>query len=370
MTVDHVRHHIVLVPGFIGFDALGQLEYYSGVTERFVRWSEDAAARGDVALHYFDNIPTASVELRAERLRNYLIKKTRRGEFGRDDRVALVGHSTGGLDIRKALHDLSLEPATSVDGATPVEHAKLLARCQRLAFLSTPQFGTTLADFWSDYQHIIRAEAKNAGLAVQLNRDYIADLRHRSLERYARTELELAIVDVLNESDERGGDNRQRTEEREARAELGLWLEHIGRDFQIIEDLRSRGSQESRSPAHFGAEMRRTELQRWQNYGVKTRSYATCVSAAVQRGDTIENVLTLLRLARPFDELLEKLNRVSRLWAAQPLGARCCPRSRFSTSALPSSSSCFMRCAPIGNGRSSGRPASLRASPSSMARKP
>jgi hypothetical protein len=29
------RFHIVLIPGFAGFDALGQLEYYSGITPLF-----------------------------------------------------------------------------------------------------------------------------------------------------------------------------------------------------------------------------------------------------------------------------------------------------------------------------------------------
>ena len=29
------RYHLVLVPGFVGFDALGQLVYYAGVTEAF-----------------------------------------------------------------------------------------------------------------------------------------------------------------------------------------------------------------------------------------------------------------------------------------------------------------------------------------------
>jgi len=29
------RRHIILVPGFAGFDALGQLEYYAGVTPLF-----------------------------------------------------------------------------------------------------------------------------------------------------------------------------------------------------------------------------------------------------------------------------------------------------------------------------------------------
>ena len=32
------RCHIVLVPGFGGFDALGQVEYYAGITRLFQQW--------------------------------------------------------------------------------------------------------------------------------------------------------------------------------------------------------------------------------------------------------------------------------------------------------------------------------------------
>ena len=32
------RYHIVLVPGFGGFDAIGQVEYYTGVTSLFQTW--------------------------------------------------------------------------------------------------------------------------------------------------------------------------------------------------------------------------------------------------------------------------------------------------------------------------------------------
>ena len=95
------RTHVVLVPGFVGFDALGQLEYYAGVTDVFQGFRANRDAQ-HVVLHYFDNFPTASVALRAELLQRWLAKRVARGQIGRGDRVALVGHSTGGLDIRKA----------------------------------------------------------------------------------------------------------------------------------------------------------------------------------------------------------------------------------------------------------------------------
>ncbi|MEY4582188.1 MAG: hypothetical protein RL701_6891, partial [Pseudomonadota bacterium] len=194
MTPVETRYHIVLVPGFVGFDALGQLEYYSGVTAEFAEWVKTNLAdrQQHVALHFFDNIPTASVELRAERLRRYLSKKRLRGEFAPNDRVALVGHSTGCLDIRKALHELANARDAALDPSERAQHADLLAQCQRLAFMSAPHFGTALADGFCDFRHVIQAEVKNAGLGIQLNRDAIARAREFLLSRLTSTELEKA----------------------------------------------------------------------------------------------------------------------------------------------------------------------------------
>ena len=99
------RCHIVLVPGFGGFDALGTVQYYAGVTELFQDWVETQPDGANV-LHYFDNLPTAAVTTRAARLRSYLAKRITRGEIAPGDEIKLVGHSTGGLDIRQLVWDL------------------------------------------------------------------------------------------------------------------------------------------------------------------------------------------------------------------------------------------------------------------------
>ena len=70
----HKRFHTVLIPGFGGFDALGQVEYYAGITPLFQEWK---AGRADVVLHYFDNFPSAAVVTRGTRLRRYLANGSR-----------------------------------------------------------------------------------------------------------------------------------------------------------------------------------------------------------------------------------------------------------------------------------------------------
>src|SRR5271157_203902 len=88
------RCHIVLIPGFAGFDALGQLEYYGGVTPMFRMWQA-----GNEVLHYFDNLPTAAGVKRGARLRGYLAKPMARREILGGDDVLLLGPSKGRLDI-------------------------------------------------------------------------------------------------------------------------------------------------------------------------------------------------------------------------------------------------------------------------------
>ena len=86
------RVHIVLIPGFAGFDALGQLEYYAGVTPQFQQWKNSREGRReDVALHYFDNFPTAAV--RTAPLACGVIRRTHRTRRIRQERLNRTGWS-------------------------------------------------------------------------------------------------------------------------------------------------------------------------------------------------------------------------------------------------------------------------------------
>lgn len=127
------RDHIVLVPGFGGFDALGSLRYYHGVT--------DILRSTQLIIHYFPNLPTASVLSRACQLKEWLVERQLRREIGDDDNLHLVGHSTGGLDIRQLLIDLrDVEESGSSDNARG-----LIDRIRSVQFLSTPHRGSNLA---------------------------------------------------------------------------------------------------------------------------------------------------------------------------------------------------------------------------------
>jgi triacylglycerol lipase len=286
------RAHIVLIPGFAGFDALGQLDYYAGVTPLFQHW---ARARGESpgVLHYFDNFPTAAVRTRANRLERYLAKRIARGEFQPEDRLALVGHSTGGLDIRRCLYDLASLPGRkiAVDGTEDVEAAEILDRMDRIVFLSAPQWGTNIASWVCRNvlgRALIVAELRASVAASQvplLGR--FQDWLSSSAAGLLNIDLFYAIRDALAEAEPVSRDPLRSAAAQEATALLELWLRHMGSDFHAINDLTpasldSRCDAATASPAHFNAAERNKEAAGWAEHHILTRSYATVATRPFQ----------------------------------------------------------------------------------------
>jgi len=271
------RFHIVLIPGFAGFDALGQLEYYSGITPLF-----PTRPRGNQVLHYFDNFPTAAVVTRATRLRSYLAKRMARGEISAGDDVILVGHSTGGLDIRWLLWDLHHRKRSNVvDGGAKVEADGILERVRRVVFLSVPHWGTNIADWVRAHGVWRRAAVEELRAAVAGSDLLLLDRIESSLVGGAAcltgAELFRAVQDALSEANEHNGKPSpvRTAEAQEAASQLGLYLRHMASDFGAIDDLTScppRGGQPM-SPAHFGVGDRKKELKLGQ--GIEFRSYVT-----------------------------------------------------------------------------------------------
>lgn len=276
-TSSKKRFHLVLIPGFAGFDALGQLEYYSGVTHLAQNW----LAPGNRVLHYFDNFPTAAVVTRSARLQSYLAKRIARGEISGKDEVILVGHSTGGLDIRRLLWDLRRRKnkVIEVDGKAEVKPEEILRRVRRVVFLSVPHWGTNIAD-WVHAQAILRmavvAEMRAAVAGSQvLLLDWIETSITGSAARLTGSGLFRAVQDALSEANEYYGRPSQvrKAEAHEAASQLALYLRHMASDFAAIDDLTSRAQPDSKplSPAHFPVRHRKSELQ----HDIKFRSYVT-----------------------------------------------------------------------------------------------
>ncbi|HEX5660154.1 MAG TPA: hypothetical protein VFX59_23325 [Polyangiales bacterium] len=296
------RKHLVLVPGFVGSDALGQLRYYAGVAQAFQAWRKQAGAE-HATLHYFDNFPTASVAQRAARLHLFLADKLALGEINVGDEVTLLGHSTGGLDIRAlltVLRDKPNELAPRNDAATsagpsdePLTNRDVRASIRRIVFMSVPHYGTNIADFAARYQKTIQDAITDVLHGLSANRALSSWFGSPAdvLQKHA-SDLVVAIGDALVETDgvtERGlpaaAQRAQEAAEREARFELLLWLEHMQDDFGALLDLRSLTTDLAAelagavSPAHYDAPMRARELADWAGRtagvpGIETLSFA------------------------------------------------------------------------------------------------
>lgn len=282
------RLHVVLVPGFAGFDALGQIEYYAGVTQLFRAW-QAATARSHVVLHYFDNLPTAGIVTRAARLRGYLAKRIERGELEEGDAIALVGHSTGGLDIRRLICDLVARPDesgfVSDQGiASAVRAREILAMVKRIVFLSVPQWGTNLGDWIRRHREARQWVVRELDLAVAAARLRRVDRTLASLVGAVRalTDADLfrAMKDALTEIELPPPDAPDRpvrlAAALEAGSELEVWMRCIARDFGAIDDIAVTTSAATEaSPAHFSLARRDDEVRTWTSLGIETKSYAT-----------------------------------------------------------------------------------------------
>lgn len=129
-------HKVYLVPGFFGFDQIGNMSYFRRVGSVL---QGALAERGfDAEIVELNTAPTSSIRRRAITLME-AVERTGGMEA---DSISFVGHSTGGLDIR-----LLLSPGVKL---VPDDREELVAlRTTAAISLSTPHFGTPMANFFT-----------------------------------------------------------------------------------------------------------------------------------------------------------------------------------------------------------------------------
>lgn len=127
------RHHIILVPGFFGFANLGDLVYFSHVSEFLAQVFADAGI--DARVVHAPTSPTASIRERVRRIAEVIDNEAGSGP------LHLIGHSSGGLDIRLlTAHGFSLE-------GRDIE--AIADRVRTVVMLATPHHGTPLANYFT-----------------------------------------------------------------------------------------------------------------------------------------------------------------------------------------------------------------------------
>ncbi len=131
-------HHVFLLPGFFGFDNLGDLAYFSHVRDALTDWCRRAGV--DAQVHSVATPPTASLRQRTRVVVDHMHRVC--GPGGADGPLHLVGHSSGGLDAR-----LVVTPDVVLPEGPAAE--PLAARVRSVVTVSTPHHGTPLATFFS-----------------------------------------------------------------------------------------------------------------------------------------------------------------------------------------------------------------------------
>jgi hypothetical protein len=131
-----IPHRVYFVPGMFGFGRLGTYDYFThlrvGLEERFRR-------RGlTVAFEDVPAPPTSSLRHRT-RILATTIARTAGGEQGP---IHLVGHSTGGLDVR-----LLLSPSAHL--GLNAELLSFRSRIRTAITVNTPHYGTPLAGYFA-----------------------------------------------------------------------------------------------------------------------------------------------------------------------------------------------------------------------------
>jgi hypothetical protein len=126
------RQHVLLVPGFFGFANLGDFAYFSHVREFFARLMRRRGIGGEVIV--VQTFPTASIKRRATR-----VVETMAELLDRDDGIVhLIGHSSGGLDVR-------MLTAPEVELPTTLDVDKYARKVKTVVTLSSPHRGSPLA---------------------------------------------------------------------------------------------------------------------------------------------------------------------------------------------------------------------------------
>ncbi len=130
-------HRVYFVPGMFGFGKLAGYDYFHHVREALEARYADAGCQ--VECEVVPTPPTSSLRFRAK----MLAKAIQQSHGGDDGPIHLVGHSTGGLDIR-----LLLSPTTDLRTDDP-DRLSWRPRVATAVTLNTPHFGTPLASYFA-----------------------------------------------------------------------------------------------------------------------------------------------------------------------------------------------------------------------------
>lgn len=130
--------HVYLIPGFFGFTNFGRLVYFTHVSSALER--ELRALGFDPRIRPLSVPPTASLRTRSGLAVKQIVEDLAAGDPGGP--IALVGHSSGGLDAR-------LIASPGVDLEIDGEVEPLASRISAVVSVCSPHRGTPLASLFT-----------------------------------------------------------------------------------------------------------------------------------------------------------------------------------------------------------------------------
>jgi hypothetical protein len=214
-------HHVFLIPGFFGFDNLGDLAYFAHVSAALAVPLRRAGVQA--RLHVVKTLPTASL-----RQRTVLLLNEMKAAASDDGPIHLIGHSSGGLDAR-----LAVTPEVSLPEG--IEAEPLARRVRTVITVSTPHQGTPVATFFSSLlgQQLLEVLSVATSYALRTGRLPAAALgrlatffvRPRATSAPRSDSLQALRGRLLNDFSE------------DQRAPLEMFVEQIGRDQDLLPQI-------------------------------------------------------------------------------------------------------------------------------------
>lgn len=175
MCADVKRAEIFLVPGFLGFETLGNLDYFLDVAGFLQKQLE---AQGiEATVHCTETLPAGSLRHRAIKLAQEVAKR----HDPNVDSVHFVGHSTGGVDIRVLLSPgSSLDDGRDLEDALGEAYASFLDardKTRSAVGIAAPHHGTPIAN----YAMRLSFDVLLRGASEMLERDFARALLSQGL---------------------------------------------------------------------------------------------------------------------------------------------------------------------------------------------
>jgi triacylglycerol lipase len=204
-------HRVYFVPGIFGFGRLAGYDYFNHLRVGLERRFRDAGH--EVAFEDVPAPPTSSL-----RYRSRILATTIERTAGHDGPIHLVGHSTGGLDLRLVLSPtvyLGLDPTL----------LEWRSRVQSAVSINTPHFGTPVAGFFATVSGTRLLYALSLITVVSLA------LGEPSLHIFSRVLAGVGGIDAIFGGDlrvfSRITDNVLRFVDKDARNEIGDFLSKV-----------------------------------------------------------------------------------------------------------------------------------------------